>query len=123
MQDTVIFETKDVKISQQFARMGETSYPIRNISAVSVRKISQVPTGILAAIIGASAIATGLLNETVWLAALGSLLLLVAVAMFLGTKHAVVLQTNAGSVDGMKTGDPALASHIRDAIERAIASH
>lgn len=122
MQEQVLFQGAGVMVTKQRAVLGGTTYPIRNVSAVSLTKISQTATGVLALLTGAGAIVAAVTLGTMWLIGLGVVLAICGVVLAVSTKWAVTLQTNGGQVNGLVTPDKQLAEQVKAAIETAVVS-
>lgn len=137
MNPEVIYADRNVTVSKQIATIFGTSYPIRAISSLTIRRRQPasgcIPfvlmlTGILLAFGGAIGVAAALNTISVGLLFMAGFVTLFGISMIMRAvyyKHPepefdLILVTMAAQRVAMTSRDPGYVNHVRAAIEQAI---
>jgi hypothetical protein len=124
MTDEVLYQNSDVRITPGGADFAGMTYSVRNITSVQmVTEPSQrMNLIVLAVLVGAIALALGVVGQSFMCAGVCATvtLLLVAIALASKPKHHIRLVTSGGQIQAYTTMDGDHAARISLALKEAI---
>ncbi|QCE34400.1 hypothetical protein FAI40_03060 [Acetobacteraceae bacterium] len=127
--DPILFENGNVQVNTDFIRIGSTTYPIANISSISVLSVGDRGKEMLAyaaiCFVGGFLLSVGLKSFPTFVLGIFCTLfcLLAAFNKWSNFHYLLSFQNSSGTVQALKGKDLSFLQQIKEAIEKAVVIH